>query len=277
LLQVRTNDAVRVKNIIGAGHFSALEEVFTIPSLRPEYTHTVMLEPTSKHTPSAASSFLSALTGSDTTSASAQSKRGRADSFEHKQYPFVNNVFSITSPTKHTSTTSRAALAGASASPHVFARAKDMIAALSSMSMSVSADEANSQLRVYVQYAIMYTSPSTHTNPNTHSHGQQSSTTRGRRYTRVHNLCLFGTHNETTIFKNVDACAVTHTLAQVSISNTLSHTLDVTRQRVYDVCMQCLYNYRVLCSAHSPKNHLILPESLRLLPLYVFALLKHPG
>mgnify|MGYP003386096048 FL=1 len=43
-----------------------------------------------------------------------------------------------------------------------------------------------------------------------------------------------------------------------------------------DTCLELLIKYRHLCSSHSPKGQLILPESLKVLPLYILGMLKHP-
>lgn len=43
-----------------------------------------------------------------------------------------------------------------------------------------------------------------------------------------------------------------------------------------DTCLEILIKYRHLCSSHSPKGQLILPESLKVLPLYILGMLKHP-
>jgi hypothetical protein len=52
-------------------------------------------------------------------------------------------------------------------------------------------------------------------------------------------------------------------------------TLDI-RQRIIDMCVNILLNYRQLCSSHSPKGQLILPVSLKALPLYTLCILKRP-
>jgi hypothetical protein len=134
----------------------------------------------------------------------------------------------------------------------------------------------NNSDRVYIQYATMFVTPYK------------------QRMVRVHNLCLFPTNNDTILFKNVDACAcvcalfaatVNHVLSPMAPSPSMSIIsssnnnvyLNDAHKKLYDVCLSLLYNYRVLCATQAPKNHLILPESLRLLPLYAFTMLKHPG
>jgi hypothetical protein len=47
-------------------------------------------------------------------------------------------------------------------------------------------------------------------------------------------------------------------------------------QYLLDSCLDILLKYRQICSSHSPKGQLILPEALKILPLYTLCLMKHP-
>jgi hypothetical protein len=48
-------------------------------------------------------------------------------------------------------------------------------------------------------------------------------------------------------------------------------------QYLLDSCLDILLKYRQICSSHSPKGQLILPEALKILPLYTLCLIKHPA
>jgi hypothetical protein len=48
-------------------------------------------------------------------------------------------------------------------------------------------------------------------------------------------------------------------------------------QYLLDSCLDILLKYRQICSSHSPKGQLILPEALKILPLYTLCLMKHPA
>ena len=49
------------------------------------------------------------------------------------------------------------------------------------------------------------------------------------------------------------------------------------REFLYKICIDILVGYRLNCTQDSPKTQLILPESLKVLPLYILGMLKHPA
>ncbi len=49
------------------------------------------------------------------------------------------------------------------------------------------------------------------------------------------------------------------------------------REFLYKICIDILVGYRLNCTQDSPKTQLILPESLKALPLYILGMLKHPA
>lgn len=130
---------------------------------------------------------------------------------------------------------------------------------------------------MFFQLAILYTSlPSS------------------QRIVRVHNFMLHTSLDPMVVFRHSDIdCMVTY-LCKMAASHALRHPMSIEkpsskqfvlggsrrtadiRQRVIDICVDILLNYRQLCSAHSPKGQLILPESLKVLPLYTLCILKHP-
>ena len=50
--------------------------------------------------------------------------------------------------------------------------------------------------------------------------------------------------------------------------------LATVRESITKLCVETLYQYRSTCASTSPPGQLILPESLKLMPLYALALLK---
>jgi protein transport protein SEC24 len=117
--------------------------------------------------------------------------------------------------------------------------------------------------KVYVQLATLYTTPN-----------QQ-------RVVRVHNLCVSASNNPTVIFRNADLDAVTTTALKVAADRALhvplNHAGNGPKTFLNDLALEVLYKYRINCSAQSPRGQLILPESLKLFPLYVLGMLKHPA
>jgi protein transport protein SEC24 len=56
----------------------------------------------------------------------------------------------------------------------------------------------------------------------------------------------------------------------------LEDSLFTLQQRQVEQAVDILFNYRRYCASASSAGQLILPEALKLLPLYALALLKHP-
>lgn len=117
-------------------------------------------------------------------------------------------------------------------------------------------DEAND---VFIQAALLYT------------------TIQGQRCVRVHNLALQVAPLLTNVFRYTDLeanCAVY--LRQASQWMKEKNSVK-TREQLIDNCANVLFNYRKYCATASSSGQLILPESLKLLPLYTLATLKSPG
>ena len=117
---------------------------------------------------------------------------------------------------------------------------------------------------LYLQLAILYTSIPT-----------------GKRLVRVHNMQLLCTTAPSLVFRNADLDCVTTVLFKAAIDKALRLPLNLEKTGPREFLSKCvfdvLYGYRTNCSAESPKSQLILPESLKILPLYVMSMLKHPS
>ncbi|EWM21682.1 sec23/sec24 transport protein [Nannochloropsis gaditana] len=111
--------------------------------------------------------------------------------------------------------------------------------------------------RVYLQLALLYTQGGT-----------------GQRMVRVHNLQLPTASAVSGVFRYADMEAIYATLVKQAVWQAWSEPLVRVREQLTRACVDMLYQYRQLCAASSPPGQLILPESLKLLPLYALALLK---
>ena len=60
-----------------------------------------------------------------------------------------------------------------------------------------------------------------------------------------------------------------------AIFDTSARTLEAARQDLIAQCVQILYVYRRFCASNPAPGQLILPETLKLLPLYTLGLLKN--
>lgn len=112
--------------------------------------------------------------------------------------------------------------------------------------------------RVHIQAALLYT------------------TTEGQRVVRVHNLCLLASTSLPELFRIADLdCIVAANLRNAS-RQLMSDGVSKVRERTTDKCVEALYQYRINCAKSSPPGQLILPESLKLMPLLTVGALKSP-
>ncbi|XVE60320.1 hypothetical protein DITRI_Ditri05aG0119300 [Diplodiscus trichospermus] len=99
----------------------------------------------------------------------------------------------------------------------------------------------------------------------------------GQRRIRVTNLSLPCTNMLSNLFRSADldtqfACF----LKQAAIEIPTSPLVQV-REQVTNHCINILLSYRKFCATVSSSGQLILPEALKLLPLYTLALIKSTG
>ncbi|OQR96617.1 transporter Sec24 [Thraustotheca clavata] len=118
---------------------------------------------------------------------------------------------------------------------------------------------------VYIQAALLYTRLD------------------GARVVRVHNLALPVANLVTNVFRNADldaTCAIWQRMsAKVITDRSIMGRANgqAVKERLVDDCVNVLFNYRKHCASNSSSGQLILPESLKLLPLYTLASLKSRG
>jgi len=106
-------------------------------------------------------------------------------------------------------------------------------------------------------------------------------TLNGRRKVRVHNLTMIVSNKHNIVFRNSDIEAVVVSLMKVAVDKALMYPLteEVKGARAFldSAVTNALHKYRVHCSPNSSKAQLILPESLKVLPVYTLGMLKHPA
>jgi len=84
--------------------------------------------------------------------------------------------------------------------------------------------------------------------------------------------------NINELFKQADLFAIVKfSLCQVAYDMLIpgTRTIKDIRDELVDSCIEILYSYRTNCRTGSRSTELVLPESLRLLPLFTLSLLKH--
>ena len=103
------------------------------------------------------------------------------------------------------------------------------------------------------------------------------STIDGKWRIRVHNLALQVTDSVSTAFKGADLDAQITAMARQLAATLPGGTLLSCRESTTNTTVNTLSAYRKYCAAQSSSVQLILPEALKLLPLYALSLLKGPA
>ncbi|XVE95488.1 hypothetical protein REPUB_Repub02eG0102100 [Reevesia pubescens] len=99
----------------------------------------------------------------------------------------------------------------------------------------------------------------------------------GQRRIRVTNLSLPCTNMLSNLFRSADldtqfACFLKQAANEIPTS-----PLVQVREQITNLCINILLSYRKFCATVSSSGQLILPEALKLLPLYTLALIKSTG
>ncbi|CAA0806865.1 Protein transport protein Sec24-like [Striga hermonthica] len=102
-------------------------------------------------------------------------------------------------------------------------------------------------------------------------------TIHGQRRIRVSTLSLPCTNMLSNLFRAADldtqfACMLKQAAAEIP-----SAPLTQVTEQATNACINILYSYRKFCAPVSSSGQLIIPEALKLLPLYTLALLKSAG
>ena len=99
----------------------------------------------------------------------------------------------------------------------------------------------------------------------------------GARRVRVHNVAVRVAREHAPIFKGLDCDAVVATIARVGAKLVYEgNTLATTTGFLSDMLTTSLATYRSRCCTNPSPSQLILPEAVRLLPVYMLAMLKQP-
>lgn len=132
-------------------------------------------------------------------------------------------------------------------------------------------DKLNDQDRAYIQVATLFTSCG------------------GQRRLRIHNIALAITSDYNSMYRSADQNAIFVYLLKYGLSfwyfdpiNYLNLAESVVREKcpkemrddVVSRCSHILASYRERCSENSPLGQLILPEGLKLLPLFGNCIIK---
>eukprot|EP00052_Salpingoeca_macrocollata_P001715 m.27111 g.27111 ORF g.27111 m.27111 type:complete len:849 (-) comp11617_c0_seq1:48-2594(-) len=103
-------------------------------------------------------------------------------------------------------------------------------------------------------------------------------TTSGQRRIRVHTLSLRCASQLADLYRGSDMDALLTATCKMAVTEGLTTPLAALRQRLGETCVATLACYRNHCTAPgTPAGQLILPECLKLLPLYTSCMLRSPA
>jgi protein transport protein SEC24 len=101
-------------------------------------------------------------------------------------------------------------------------------------------------------------------------------TAEGKRYIRVHTQNLPITTSLSQIFRVADVDALVSLSIRQVINLLHRDSIVDARKALRDAAVDILYTYRRRCASTTSSGQLILPEALKLLPLYTLGILKNP-
>lgn len=99
----------------------------------------------------------------------------------------------------------------------------------------------------------------------------------GERRIRVTTLSLPCTTTLSNLFRSADLDTQFACFLKQAASEIPSSPLQQVREQLTNLCINILHSYRKFCATVSSSGQLILPEALKLLPLYTLALTKSTG
>uniref|UniRef100_A0AAF5CSM4 PDZ domain-containing protein n=1 Tax=Strongyloides stercoralis TaxID=6248 RepID=A0AAF5CSM4_STRER len=111
----------------------------------------------------------------------------------------------------------------------------------------------------YIQAALLYTSVS------------------GERRICIHNISLNTTNNYSEVYKKINNDTLITYLYKYGESIIKTKDKESMKEQITNICSHILATYRDKCTENSPIGQLILPECLKLLPVYYGSILKNDG
>lgn len=118
-------------------------------------------------------------------------------------------------------------------------------------------DKLTEEEGVYIQVALLYTSCS------------------GQRRLRIINLSLKTCSQMADLYRSCDLDTLINFFAKQSIYKLLENNPKAVKENIVNRAAQILANYRKNCASPSSAGQLILPECMKLMPLYINCLLKN--
>ncbi|XP_036392862.1 protein transport protein Sec24C isoform X1 [Megalops cyprinoides] len=117
-------------------------------------------------------------------------------------------------------------------------------------------DKLSEETGALMQCAVLYTSCS------------------GQRRLRIHNLAVNCCSQLADLYRNCETDTIINFLAKSAYRSVLSSPTKTVRENLVNQCAQILACYRKNCASPSSAGQLILPECMKLLPVYLNCMLK---
>nr|XP_020646825.1 protein transport protein Sec24C isoform X1 [Pogona vitticeps]XP_020646826.1 protein transport protein Sec24C isoform X1 [Pogona vitticeps]XP_020646829.1 protein transport protein Sec24C isoform X1 [Pogona vitticeps]XP_020646830.1 protein transport protein Sec24C isoform X1 [Pogona vitticeps] len=117
-------------------------------------------------------------------------------------------------------------------------------------------DKLNEESGALIQCAVLYTSCA------------------GQRRLRIHNLSLNCCTQLADLYRNCETDTLINYLAKFAYRGVLNNPVKTVRDTLINQCAQILACYRKNCASPSSAGQLILPECMKLLPVYLNCVLK---
>lgn len=128
----------------------------------------------------------------------------------------------------------------------------------SGFGMQVAIEESLTDMQtVCFQAALLYTS------------------SKGERRIRVHTLCVPVATMLTDVINSADQQCIIGLLTKMAVDRSMQSSLSDAREAFINVAIDILSSYKLIQNTNSGPTGLLVPQCLKLLPLYISAILKH--
>ncbi|KFG60910.1 Sec23/Sec24 trunk domain-containing protein [Toxoplasma gondii RUB] len=132
--------------------------------------------------------------------------------------------------------------------------------------------QLDSVKQVYVQFVCAYTPLQPMESGRSPDGSHESSPP--RRYLRVHTLSMPVTFSLSSLFRFAEVESTVAVMTRLAAKMVL-HSEKDWREKTMEPLVSILHAYRANCASTSSAGQLILPDSLKLLPVYIMSLFKH--
>ena len=113
--------------------------------------------------------------------------------------------------------------------------------------------------QAYLQFAVLYTTP------------------KGERKIRVINYTLNVTDQLVQVYQGIDMDAVIALEAKQHVQTIMKSSINNARNQLCQTCISVLAHYRKAVSTSSASAQFVLPESMKVYPILILAMMKTPG